>query len=44
MFNLTDKIVDEVVDIDAEHKVDIADSGWFAYVKEVRTQDTDNVL
>ena len=31
--------------IDAEHKVDIADSGWFAYItKEVGTKDTDNVL
>jgi hypothetical protein len=34
-----------VENIDAEHKVDIADSGWFEYItKEVGTKDTDNVL
>jgi hypothetical protein len=31
--------------IDAEHKVDIADSGWLEYItKEVGTKDTDNIL
>ena len=34
-----------VENIDAEHKVDIADSGWLEYItKEVGTKDTDNVL
>ena len=31
--------------IDAEHKVDVTDSGWFEYItKELGTKDTDNVL
>lgn len=31
--------------VDAEHKVDIADSGWMEYItKEVGRKDTDNVL
>jgi hypothetical protein len=31
--------------IDAEHKVDITDSGWIEYItKEVGTKDSDNVL
>jgi len=31
--------------IEAEHKVDITDSGWIEYItKEVGTKDTDNVL
>jgi hypothetical protein len=34
-----------VENIDIEHKVDIADSGWFEYItKEVGAKDTDNVL
>ena len=34
-----------VENIDAEHKVDITDSGWIEYItKEVGTKDTDNVL
>jgi len=34
-----------VESIDAEHKVDIADSGWIEYItKEVGAKDTDNVL
>lgn len=31
--------------IDEQHKVDVADSGWFDYItKELGTKDTDNVL
>ena len=31
--------------VDAEHKVDIADSGWMEYItKELGRRDTDNVF
>jgi hypothetical protein len=48
-FNQFDKLVTKaklnVEQIDAEHRVDIADSGWIEYVtKEVGSKDTDNVL
>ena len=48
-FNQFDKLVTNaklnVECIDAEHKVDIADSGWIEYItKELGTKDTDNVL
>jgi hypothetical protein len=34
-----------VEEIDAQHKVDIADSGWMEYItKELGTKDTENVL
>ena len=34
-----------VENIDAEHKVDVRDSGWIEYItKELGTKDTDNVL
>ena len=48
-FNQFDALVTKakvnVEHIAAEHKVDIAESGWIAYItKEVGTKDTDNVL
>jgi len=48
-FNQFDRLVTNaklnVEHIDAEHMVDIADSGWIEYItKEVGTKDTDNVL
>jgi hypothetical protein len=48
-FNKFDRLVTNaklyIEYIDAEHKVDIADSGWFSYItKEVGSKDTDNVL
>jgi hypothetical protein len=48
-FNQFDKLVINaklnVEHIDAEHVVDIADSGWIEYItKEVGSKDTDNVL
>jgi hypothetical protein len=34
-----------VAEIDAQHKLDIADSGWLDYMsKEATRNDTDNVL
>ena len=49
MLNQFDRLVTNaklnVEYIDAEHKVDITDSGWFEYItKELGTKDTDNVL
>ena len=48
-FNQFDRLVTNaklnVEHIDAEHMVDIAESGWIEYItKEVGTKDTDNVL
>lgn len=48
-FNQIDALVCEakkhVCEIDEQHKVDLADSGWMEYItKEVGTHDTDNVL
>ena len=48
-FNKFDALVKiaklQVEHIDAEHKVDICDSGWLEYLtKELGTKDTDNVL
>ena len=48
-FNQFDRLVTNaklnVEYIDAEHKVDITESGWIEYItKEVGTKDTDNVL
>ena len=48
-FNQFDRLVINaklnVENIDAEHMVDTADSGWIEYItKEVGTKDTDNVL
>lgn len=48
-FNQFDTLVTNaklhVEHIDAEHKVDITDSGWMEYItKELGTKDTDNVL
>jgi hypothetical protein len=48
-FNQFDALVrlakQQVPDIDQEHKVDIADSGWLEYVtKEIGPRDTDAVL
>ena len=48
-FNKFDRLVTNaklnVEHIDAEHKVDITDSGWIEYItKEVGSKDTDNVL
>ena len=48
-FNKFDALVKiaklQVEHIDAEHKVDICDSGWLEYItKELGTKDTDNVL
>ena len=48
-FNQFDALVTKaklnVESIDAEHAVDIADSGWIEYItKELGTKDTDNVL
>lgn len=49
MFNKVDALVNEakcfVEGVDEQHKVDIADSGWFSYItKELGSKDTDNVL
>lgn len=48
-FNKVDALVKEakcfVDEIDEQHKVDIADSGWLEYItKELGTKDTNNVL
>ena len=48
-FNQMDRLVTNaklnIKHIDAEHKVDVTDSGWIEYItKEVGTKDTDNVL
>jgi hypothetical protein len=48
-FNQFDRLVTNaklnVEFIDAQHKVDITDSGWIEYItKEVGSKDTDNVL
>jgi hypothetical protein len=48
-FNQFDKLVTKaklnVENIDAEHAVDIADSGWIEYItKELGTKDTDTVF
>jgi hypothetical protein len=48
-FNQFDRLVTNaklnVENIDTEHKVKLADSGWIEYItKEVGTKDTDNVL
>ena len=35
----------KVEELDAQHKVDIVDSGWLEYLtKELGMKDTDNVL
>ena len=49
MLNQFDRLVTNakinVEHIDAEHKVDVTDSGWIEYItKELGTKDTDNVL
>lgn len=39
------KVKLRVVEIDTQHKVDIADSGWMEYItKELGTKDTENIL
>jgi len=48
-FNKFDELVKKakvrVEEIDVQHKVDIADSGWMEYItKELGTKDTENVL
>ena len=48
-FNQFDSLVRQakqhVADIDLQHKVDIADSGWLEYItKETGSEHTDNVL
>lgn len=48
-FNQVDALVclakQRVCELDEEHKVEIADSGWIEYItKEVSKSDTDNVL
>jgi len=48
-FNKVDELVCKakrnVTEIDEQHKVDLADSGWMEYItKEVGAHDTDNVL
>lgn len=48
-FNEFDSLVKKakihVQEIDVQHKVDIADSGWMDYItKELGTKDTENVL
>ncbi len=48
-FNQLDSLVclakQQVSELDEQHKVDIADSGWIEYItKEVCKRDTDNVL
>lgn len=48
-FNQFDTLVTNaklnVEHVDAEHKVDLTDSGWISYItKEVGTKDTDNIL
>ena len=48
-FNQFDSLVTiaklHVENIDAQHEVNLADSGWFSYItKELGAKDTDNVL